>query len=75
MKAAPVVLATCAAVILCAENPILAQTSQPTGAQQYPHQLSAAELRARIPDSTAYAPGNFGPRTYATYRTPDGHIT
>jgi hypothetical protein len=43
-------------------------------AQQYPHQLTAAEIRANIPNSTQYAVGKYGPKTYATYYSADGHI-
>jgi hypothetical protein len=41
---------------------------------QYPHQLSAAEIRATMANSTEYAAGNWGLKTYATYYSADGRI-
>lgn len=51
-----------------------AQSPTVPAAQQYPHRLTAAELRATIPNSTAYSPGKFGPKSLSIYRSPDGHI-
>ena len=60
------------AVFACYAQTSAAQTSTPPA--QYPHQLTAAELRATIPNSTAYLPGNWGPKSYVNYRSADGHI-
>lgn len=52
-----------------------AQTSNPpTSAQQYPHRLTAAELRAIVPNSTVYTIGKFGPKTFSIYRSAGGRI-
>jgi len=55
-----------AVVLLC--------TPRSAGAQQYPHRLTAPEVRALMTNSTTYMPGNFGPKTTANYRSPDGRI-
>jgi len=51
-----------------------AAQAQPAAVVQ-PHKLTASELRAMnsVPH-TSYAAGNWGPRTYAAYYTPDGQI-
>lgn len=70
-----VAITAIAVAIWCAGGTGSAQTpSQAPAPQRYPHQLTSAELRATIPNSTAYAAGNFGPKTYASYRSADGHI-
>jgi len=75
MRAIIAAVPVIAVVALCSGRMSSAQTaSQAAGAQQYPHQLTSAELRAIMPDSTSYSPGNFGPKTAANYRSPDGHI-
>lgn len=53
---------------------VLSCVSGTAGAQQYPRQLTGAEVRALMTDSTSYQPGNFGPKTTANYRSPDGRI-
>src|ERR1700731_3519833 len=48
---------------------------QPSAAQTYPKLLTAADLRERFAVAyTTYSAGNFGPKTYAVYFTPDGKI-
>ena len=76
MKMVPVTLILAMGVFCWfAETACLAQTGVPTsGSQQYPHQLTAAELRSTVPNSTVYSPGNWGPKSYANYRSSDGHI-
>jgi hypothetical protein len=59
----------------CAGTTSSTQTSAPAAASvQYPHQLTAAEIRATMANSTEYAAGNWGLKTYATYYSANGHI-
>jgi hypothetical protein len=76
MRGTSVVVAAAAFIMAwTASGPGSAQTaSQTPGAQQYPHQLTGAEVRARVSDSTAYTAGNFGPKTYAVYYSAGGQI-
>jgi hypothetical protein len=55
----------------CAGTTSSTQTIAPVS---YPHQLTAAEIRTIKPNSTDYAAGAWGIKTYATYYSPDGHI-
>ena len=69
------VLAALLALTGCAGTTSSTQTSPLISASgQYPHQLTAAEVRATMPNSTEYAIGNYGPKTYATYYSANGHI-
>ena len=66
---------TLAALAGCAGTTSSTPTSASASApQQYPHQLTAAEIRATMPNSTQYATGSTGPKTFATYYSANGHI-
>jgi hypothetical protein len=64
------IAAAATSLLLCWSNahPSLAQT------QQYPHQLTKAELRDFYSNATIYALGRIGPKTYRTFFSSDGHI-
>ena len=68
------VVAALAVALCCHSGLSLAQTSQAARTQQYPYQLTAAELRSKVPDSTSYGIGAYGPNTFVSYRSPDFRI-
>lgn len=52
------------------EGPSSAQPAR----QQFPHQLTATEVRSRLSDETFYLLGSYGPKTFVYYFGPNGQI-
>jgi hypothetical protein len=61
-------------VLVAAWSQCLAVHAQ-TAPQTYPHKLTAVELRVFYPNSTVYAPGIYGPKTFTVYYSANGRIT
>jgi hypothetical protein len=66
--------ALAAVVVLAMTLPAEAPSSAQPASQQYPHQLTAAEVRSRLSDETFYLLGSYGPKTFVYYFAANGQI-